>query len=259
MCERLLGRDVLELGARAAAERAARAGEHERVDLLRLASLEALEERRVLAVDRQDPAAAPLARGERELSGGDEALLVREREVDAVLERPERRVDSGEADDGVEDDVGLRALEQLGQVAADLLQRRVDVVERRRAGRRGAELELRMRLDDLDRLAADRSRGAEQRDALHPRKCRESGTPALVEAVGDDEEVRSRRREEQPVDPVEHAAVPAEKPSRVLHLEVALQRRLEQVADHLREHERRARARSPARRSGTCRACRRAR
>ena len=123
MRERLLGRDVLELGARAAAERAAGAGEDERVDLLRLASLEALEERRVLAVDGQDPAAAPLPRGESELAGGDEALLVREREVDAALERPERRVDSGEADDGVEDDVGLRALEQLGEVASDLLQR----------------------------------------------------------------------------------------------------------------------------------------
>ncbi len=167
MCERLLGRDVLELGARAAAERAARAGEDERVDLLRLASLEALEERRVLAVDGQDPPAAPLCARERELAGGDEALLVREREVDAALERPERRVDAGEADDGVEDDVGLGAVEELGQIAADLLERRVDVVERRRAGGGGAELELGMRLDDLDRLAADRAGCAEQRDALH--------------------------------------------------------------------------------------------
>ena len=55
-----------------------------------------------------------------ELAGGDEALLVRERERDAVLERPERRVDAGEADDRVEDDVRLAALEQLGRVAADL-------------------------------------------------------------------------------------------------------------------------------------------
>ena len=92
MRERLLGRDVLELVARAAAERPAGAGEHERVDLLAARALEALEERRVLAVDREDPSAAALARGERELAGGDEALLVREREVDAVLERPERRV-----------------------------------------------------------------------------------------------------------------------------------------------------------------------
>ena len=87
------------------------------------------------------PTAAPLLRRERELARRDEALLVRECEVDAVLERPERCVDAGEADDGVQHDVGLRPLEQLGQVAADLLERRVDVVERCRAARRGAELE----------------------------------------------------------------------------------------------------------------------
>jgi len=143
MCERLLGRDVLELEARAAAEGTAGTGENERVDLFRLTSLEALEKRRVLTVDRQDPPAASLTRGERELPGCDEALLVRQREVDAVLERPEGRVDAREADDGVEDDVRLRALEELGQVAPDLLQRRVDVVERRRAGRGCAELRAR--------------------------------------------------------------------------------------------------------------------
>ena len=87
---------------------------------VRLAAFEALEERRVLAVDREQQAAAPLLRGQRELAGGDEALLVRERERDAALERPERRADAREADDRVQDDVRLGALEQLGQVAADL-------------------------------------------------------------------------------------------------------------------------------------------
>ena len=71
MIERLLGRHVLELGARAAAERAAGTGEHERVDLRGLAPLQALEERRVLAVDREDPAAPAPARDESELPGGD--------------------------------------------------------------------------------------------------------------------------------------------------------------------------------------------
>src|SRR5512146_1929278 len=127
MCKRLLGGHLLELGSGATAERPARPGDHERVDLLRLALLEALEESRMLAVHRQDTAAAPLARCEGELPGGDEALLVRESEVDSALERPERRVDPREPDDGVEDDVGPGALEKLGQVAADLLQRRVDV------------------------------------------------------------------------------------------------------------------------------------
>ena len=167
MCERLLGSNVLELGAAAPAERSAGAGDDERLDLLRRAPLEALEECLMLEVHRQDPASTPLARREGQLSGSDEALLVREREINAVLERPERRVDSGEADDGVEDDIGPGALEEVGQIAADLLQRRVDVVERRRSGRRRAELELRVRPHDLDRLTPDRPRCPEQRDALH--------------------------------------------------------------------------------------------
>ncbi len=83
-----LGRDVGELVARAAAERAAARRQD---DALRLAERRALEERRVLAVDRDQEPAAALAGGERELAGGDEALLVRERERDAVLERPHRR------------------------------------------------------------------------------------------------------------------------------------------------------------------------
>ena len=74
---------------------------------LRLAETRALEERRVLAVDRDQLAPAPLLRRQRELAGGHEALLVRERERDAVLERPHRRREAGEADDGVEHEVGL--------------------------------------------------------------------------------------------------------------------------------------------------------
>ena len=81
------------------------------------------------------------ARRGRELAGRDEALLVREREVDAALERPERRADPGEADDRVEDDVGLGPLEQLGRVTAHLGQRR-EPVDRRRARRGCDELQL---------------------------------------------------------------------------------------------------------------------
>ena len=105
---------------------------------------------------------------ERELAGGDEALLVRERERDAALERPHRRREPGEADDGVEHEVGLGALEQLGEVAADLRERR-EPVDRLRARRRGDELELGVRVDHLDRLAPDRAGRAEQGDPLHRR------------------------------------------------------------------------------------------
>src|SRR5207302_6569448 len=169
---RLLRSHADELVAGAAAERPARAGEDERVHLLCTATFEALVERRVLAVHRQESAGTARASGERELSRGDEALLVREREVDTMLERPERRMDAGEADNRVQHDVGPGALEQLREVTTDLLEGRVDVVERRRAGSDRAQLEAGMRFDDLDRLAADRPRRAEERDPFHGTQCR---------------------------------------------------------------------------------------
>ena len=132
-----VGRDVGELVARAAAERAAARGEDDR---LRLAGERALEERRVLAVDRDQRSSAALARGERELARRNEALLVGERERHAALERPHRPGQPGEAERRVEDDVRLRTLEQLGRVASDLRQRG-EPVDRRRARRGRDELQ----------------------------------------------------------------------------------------------------------------------
>ncbi len=86
--ERIVGCYVLELRSVAAAERSARGGEHDGVDRLRGTALQALEERRVLAVDRQEPPSSPLQRCERQLAGCNQALLVREREIDPALERP---------------------------------------------------------------------------------------------------------------------------------------------------------------------------
>ena len=86
----------------------------------------------MLRVDGQQQASSPLLRAQRELPCGDEALLVRERERDPVLERPQRGADAGEADDGVEDDVRLGRLEQAGQVAA-----RLNVVDGMRGRERG--------------------------------------------------------------------------------------------------------------------------
>src|SRR6478752_8519734 len=101
----------------------------------------------MLAVDGKDPPGAASANREREVAGSDEALLVCKREIDAVLERPQRGMDAREPDNRIQDHVRFRLVEQLGEVAADLLERRVDVVERRRAGRNGAELQLGMRFD----------------------------------------------------------------------------------------------------------------
>ena len=123
MGERLLGRHVDELVARPSAERPARARQDESRDLVGGRVPQALVQGRVLAVDRENAAAAPPLRGEREVAGCDEALLVRKREVDPVLERPERRVDAREPDDGVQDDVRLGPIEQIRQIASNLLVR----------------------------------------------------------------------------------------------------------------------------------------
>ena len=96
MRERLLGGDVGELVARAAAERAAARGQDEALGLAELSAHWKSAECS-LSTGISAPAAA-LAGGERELAGRDEALLVRERERDAVLERPHRRGQAGEAE-----------------------------------------------------------------------------------------------------------------------------------------------------------------
>ena len=81
---------------------------------------EALEDCRVLAVDREQQPSAPLPRCNCEFSGRDEALLVREREGHAAFERPEGGSDPGEPDDRVQHEVGLRRLEELREITADL-------------------------------------------------------------------------------------------------------------------------------------------
>jgi hypothetical protein len=73
-----------------AAEWAAGGGQDDGVDGLWAAALEALVERRVLAVDRQEEASPTLSSGQCELPRRHEALLVGERERDAALEGPER-------------------------------------------------------------------------------------------------------------------------------------------------------------------------
>ncbi len=169
--ERVVDAHLREVGPRAAAEGPTRGGQDERVDGARGTAFEALKEGGVLGVDRQQQPPSPLPRCERQCAGGDEALLVRERERDATLECPEGRPNSGETDDSVQDDVRLRGLEQHREVATDLRVR--DSVlhgERRKVSRRrgeSTELELGAPLHDLDRLPADRAGGAEQRDSPH--------------------------------------------------------------------------------------------
>jgi hypothetical protein len=128
----------------------------------------------MLAVDRKEKPSPTLLRGYRELAGRDEALLVRERQRHAALERPQRRANAGEADDGVEHDVGVASLQEHTRISADLDVRdpvlRCEIVQRGRPRLEGAKLELGVRGDDLDRLPADRSCRPEDCDASHARK-----------------------------------------------------------------------------------------
>ena len=85
----------------------------------------------MLAVDGEQRAAAAALGGEGELAGRDEALLVREREVDAVLERPERRADSpAKPTTAFSTRSGLRASSSSVEVAAGLVLGPVRVRER---------------------------------------------------------------------------------------------------------------------------------
>jgi hypothetical protein len=120
----------------------------------------------VLTVHRQQRAAAALSCSEGEIAGGDEALLVRERERHAALERPHRRGKAREAERGVENDIGLGPLEQSGRVTAGLCERRQSVDRRRATGCRD-ELELGACGDHPERLAADRSCCTHERDPRH--------------------------------------------------------------------------------------------
>ena len=89
--QRLLDRHVLELGARAAAERAAGGGHDEPVDRAGALAGDQLVQRGVLGVDRDQLRAGGLGQRGHELAADDQRLLVGEREVDALGERHDRR------------------------------------------------------------------------------------------------------------------------------------------------------------------------
>src|SRR5205085_4562830 len=98
------------------------------------------------------------------------------------------------ADDRVEYEVGLGPLQQLGEIAAHLRERR-EPVDRLRSGGSRAELELGMSVDDLERLAADRAGRAEEGDPLHNRSVGSSpagqaGVPSACSAAAASPDMR---------------------------------------------------------------------
>ncbi len=78
----------------------------------RLAAQE-LEQRRVLGVHRQDSAPGRLGQGGHQLAADHEALLVGERQVDALAERDDRWPEPRGADDRVQHEVRLAGDDQL--------------------------------------------------------------------------------------------------------------------------------------------------
>ena len=170
--ESVLDPDRVELVPGSATERAAGCRQHELGHRVGITALEALEQRRMLAVDGQQQSAAAPVGGDGELAGRHEAFLVGERERDAALERPERCLDTREADDRIQDDIGLARVEQCRRGASHLqvihAVRCAERIERMAAGHQRAQLEIRAGGNDVDRLAADRARGSEESDACHP-------------------------------------------------------------------------------------------
>ena len=155
---------------------------------------QALVHRAVLRVHRHDLGAGRAARLLHDGRAGDERLLVGQGEAPARLERRHRDRQPGEADDGVEDDVGaagridqaLLADEHLGAggdavadgrveggVADDddgweeLVRLRDEHVGRAVGGERVHPEALRLGANDVERLRADRARGAHQADGAH--------------------------------------------------------------------------------------------
>jgi hypothetical protein len=101
--ERLLRGDPGEV--RPPAERTARGGEHYAGDIVARYPGQALGDGGVLGVDRLDAASATPCRVETQLAAGDEALLVRQGEGLAGLERDQGGLQAGRADDCVQHDI----------------------------------------------------------------------------------------------------------------------------------------------------------
>ena len=115
MLERLLDGDAGKLPDRGLAERPAGRGENEPPHRLRRAALEALKNRRVLAVHRQHADAVFAGLSHHDFTGHHENFLRRHGDVLAGADRGQGRLQPGGADDGDQHDVGAWQRGQLDQ------------------------------------------------------------------------------------------------------------------------------------------------
>jgi hypothetical protein len=189
-----LGRDdVCQPFLRPAPERAARRCQHQRLERLRGSALQALLQRRVLAVDRQQQTAAAAHGGGHQLAARHQALLVGEGQIAARVERRHRGLEPGGANDRVQHDVGSELAHQLDHAARPaqhpaiefrarafgdggigqrdhvgaVLARSRDRLGVRSVRGQAGETQVRVVANDLERLTADRAGRAQNGHRPH--------------------------------------------------------------------------------------------
>ena len=196
MPQRLFRRRRLDRLQRPGAERAARGGQDDALDVFARAGAERLEYGIVLAIDRQHGGAGDGRAPHEQAAGANQTFLVGERDGRAAFDRGQRRLQSDRAADRRHQPIGrtLRGFEQTA-----LARRRLDaaagqgvlqIVVSRRIGDHGESradlagdfrqrrrvapgadrldaITLRRALDQIDGAGADRAGGAENGDAAH--------------------------------------------------------------------------------------------
>ena len=162
MAQRLFRRRRLDRLQRPGAERAARGGEDHSADVLARAGAERLEDRVVLAIDRQHGRAGAGGAAHEQGAGTDQAFLVGERDGRAALDRGQRRLQSGRAADRRHHPVG-RTLRRLEQRL--FARRRLDAA----AGQGIFQLAVGVRIGNDGKLRADVARDLRKRRRVAPR------------------------------------------------------------------------------------------
>ena len=182
MPQRVGGRHGPQLVGGPPPERPPGSGQDPRRHPLRRHARHELEHRRVLEVDRDQRGARAGPRGRDEVAAGHQALLVRERHGNPAVERRQRRPQARRAHEGVQDQVGLRGVDERreggvvrhGPAAgraggvAHAVGRRLGVhLGQASAAGEPAGLQIAGRRDDLEGLNPDGSGGPQDEYACH--------------------------------------------------------------------------------------------
>jgi len=168
--QRLLDRDPIEVQVGVGPERPARRRDDEAAHVLALLAPQALPDGAVLGIHGPDPMFAGGSHDQ--VSGHDQHLFGRQRNDLARFQRGQRRRQGSSAGDGDDHDIAPRVGDHLGDpvVEVSLPRLALDQVVRSALGgpaalRQTEQAEaVRIAVDDIERLLADRARGAEDGD-----------------------------------------------------------------------------------------------